>query len=76
MIESIYLTLLFLFPGTVILSLISSNFKFKYLLGPFTSFAYFNFLSILFLYLILDLLSFGFMFFALLPHIFIFKSKK
>jgi len=75
MIESIYLSLLFLFPGTIILTLISTNFKFKYLLGPFTSFAYFNFLSILFFIFNLGAFKFWFYVFALLPIFLIFKVK-
>ena len=75
MIESIYLSLLFLFPGTIILTLISANFKFKYLLGPFTSFAYFNFLSILFFIFNLGAFKFWFYVFALLPIFLIFKVK-
>ena len=62
MIESIYLTLLYLFPGTIILSLISSNFKFKYYLDLLHHLPILISYQYFFSYLILALLSFGFMF--------------
>lgn len=75
MIDSIILSYLFVFPGSLILSVVFTNFKYKYLLTPFISFAYFNFLSILFFILDLSPFRFWFYFFAVLPSLIIFKIK-
>ena len=75
MIESLYLSLLFIFPGLMITEIFISKFKYKYLLIPFISFAYFNFLTIIFFIFDFGPFRFWFYFFALMPIFLIFKIK-
>ena len=75
MIDSLYISALFLAPGVIILSMMDSDYKFKFLISPFLSFSYFNFLCIIFFLFKFGPFEYWFYIFALLPLLLIFKVK-
>lgn len=75
MIEILTISLLFLIPGFIILELSPTDAKGKYLLTPYLSFGYFNFLSIVLFLFDISGINYWFYVLSLVPLLFIFKLR-
>jgi len=74
-IETVFLNLLFMIPGFFLIELFDIDVKGKYLLTPYLSFGYFNFLSILLFLFNFKEINYWFYLLSLLPLILFFKLK-